>query len=222
MDNKISDIEIENIAENHFSIFSEKIGSEQIIRKSGLRFLGRLLRDENIKSILEIGTGIGTIASFIQGLPLNKKFKIIGYEIDGWCLEQLKLMPAQIPLLTSSEELHKFNGQVDLIIFDDYIDFAATKNLIANTNPKFIFIEGHRRIQRLFVILSSMQIKQNLYFKNYPRTSDSAKTGCLFILNGSKKNKIYALNFVVGSLFYSKIIEIRSRIHLKSFLNRFR
>lgn len=222
MENRISDLEIDKITENHFSNFSGKIGSEQIIRKSGLRLLGRLLRDENIKTILEIGTGIGTIASFIKSLPLGKDFEIIGYEKDGWCIEQLKSMPTQIPLLTSSEELHQFNGQVDLIIFDDYIDFVATKNLIANTNPKFIFIEGHRRIQRLFVILSSIQIKQNLYFKNYPRTSDSAKTGCLFILNGSKKNKIYALNFVVGSLLYSKIIETRSRIHLKSFLNRFR
>ncbi len=220
MESQISNLEIAQIAEMHFSKFSAKIGSEQIIRKSGLRFLGRLLRDENISTILEIGTGIGTIASYIQNLPLGKKFRIIGYEKDEWCIAQLKSVTFQIQLLTRSQELQELKDQMDLIIIDDYISFSATKNLISNTNPKFIFIEGHRRIQRLFVILTAFRTKQKLHFQNFPKTSDSAKTGCLFIFRENKNNKIFALIFVLISLIYSKAVEVRSRIPIRTFINR--
>ena len=118
-------------------------------------------------------------------------------------------------LLSELSQLESLTVELDLLIIDDFLDYQVTKTLISNTRPKFIFIEGHRRIQRLYVMRAMKSNNGNFQFRNFPKTQRSSKVGCLFDYTAKNSNYISACVFILVSLLYSKITEIRSKIRMR-------
>ena len=206
---------IEEHAQRVFIEFSEKHGSQEIARVDALRTVGEIIVRKEIKTILEIGCGIGTVTYFLQNTECFGELRLIGFEKDEWCRGQLRTNVSEISLLSELSQLESLSVELDLLIIDDFLDYQVTQTLIANTSPKFIFIEGHRRIQRLYVLKAIKNNNGNFQFKNFPKTQQSSKVGCLFDCTAKKSNYIYASLFIFFSLLYSKITELRSRVKLR-------
>ena len=217
--------EIERFASEVFEKFSSKDGSQEIARVDALIEIGGLVKSREIDSVLEIGSGIGTVVSFLQNKHIFGNLKIYGFEKNDWCREQLSKNVAEFHEICSLEELARFNKNVDLIIIDDFISSEITQSLINKVKPRFIFIEGHRRRQRLYVLesLENNDIKSR--FVNFRKTSRSYKDGCLFDCTAKKKNHCFAKLHITSGLLFSKCTELRSRINVrllsKKMLNKF-
>jgi hypothetical protein len=206
---------IEEHAQRVFIEFSEKQGSREIARVDALRTLGEIIVRKEIKSILEIGCGIGTVTHFLQNTECFGELRLIGFEKDEWCRDQLRTNVSEISILSELSQLESLSVELDLLVIDDFLDYQVTQTLIANTSPKFIFIEGHRRIQRLYVLKAIKSNNSNFQFRNFPKTQKSSKVGCLFDCTAKNSNYISAYVFIYFSLLYSKITELRSRIKLR-------
>jgi precorrin-6B methylase 2 len=206
---------IEEHAQRVFIEFSEKQGSREIARVDALATLGEIIVRKEIKSILEIGCGIGTVTHFLQNTECFGELRLIGFEKDEWCRDQLRTNVSEISILSELSQLESLSVELDLLVIDDFLDYQVTQTLIANTSPKFIFIEGHRRIQRLYVLKAIKSNNSNFQFRNFPKTQKSSKVGCLFDCTAKNSNYISAYVFIYFSLLYSKITELRSRIKLR-------
>jgi hypothetical protein len=202
------------------SEFAAQVGSEQIAQKAGLKFLGELVTEREFRNFLEVGSGIGTIAKFLIELLETEPISLVCFEANSWCQNKLRenLGNSSFDLITSVNQLLNLKKKLDLIIIDDFIDEVTTLKLLENTKPDVIFIEGHRRMQRLFVLRSMHVLGMNPRFKNFSKSEDSYKLGCTISASSDQSNYIRALCFIYLSLVYSKIIEIRSRIPLRSIL----
>jgi precorrin-6B methylase 2 len=202
-----------------FGKYSLMIGSDQIATKLALRLIADYLDDSNPKTILEIGSGIGTITELL--VDKCPEATIYCFEINEWCLTQLRRNVTKINdhIIDSQEELLELDRQIDLVVIDDLLDKKTTFNLITNTSPSAVFIEGHRRQQRLFVMQAIKASGKSFRFKNFKKSSDSYKGGCLITLDSvSNLSQLRYFLFVYLTLVYSKILEIRSRIPLRKLL----
>ncbi len=214
----MSHSQVSSLAAHVHAKYSSQIGSEQIVQLAGLNLIGNLIVNNQYKSFLEIGSGIGTIADFILQLCKNEKIFYTCYEVDSWCQDKLKknLENFEFNLIDTEQKLSQFSSSADLIIVDDFISYEATYLLIKNSSPKMIFVEGHRRAQRLSIIKCCRELGLKVHFTNYKKTKDSYKLGCTFQFSQKKDNLIYAFAFVIMSLMYSKILELRSKISIRS------
>jgi hypothetical protein len=196
--------------------YSQQVGSEQIATKLALEIISDHITSTRPESILEIGSGIGTITELImESLPNSKLFC---YETNNWCVNQLRnnLGESGYTLFNSIPNLVKLNQDVNFIIIDDWLDRDTTALLIRNLHPTSVFIEGHRRKQRLYVMQAYKRNRVSFRFKNFKASQDSYKGGCMII--AEKRPYIFQSKyflFVYFSLVYSKIIEIRSKIPLR-------
>jgi hypothetical protein len=200
--------------------FAKQIGSDQIATKLALEIIANHLDDTCPKSILEIGSGIGTITKLlVQKMPNSV---IYCYEINEWCLEQLKknINSKNITVLKSESELISIRGKIEFLIIDDWLNKQTTFDLILQTKPESVFIEGHRRWQRLYVMQAYKNVRKSFSFKNFRKSSDSYKGGCIIT---DKPNALYKLIFYFGfikiTILYSKLVEIRSRISVRRIFN---
>lgn len=209
---------VSQVVEKIHSEFAAQVGSEQIAQKAGLQFLGELIYAREFKNFLEIGSGIGTIAKFISELLADDSINLNCFEVNSWCENKLRENMGEVryALITSVSQLLTIQEKMDLVIIDDLIDYVTTTQMLENTRPEIVFIEGHRRMQRLFVLRAMRSLGMNPKFKNYSKTKDSYKLGCTISASSGKGNYKRALCFIVFSLMYSKVIEIRSRVSLRS------
>ena len=209
---------VSQVVEKIHSEFAAQVGSEQIAQRAGLQFLGELIIEREFKNFLEIGSGIGTIAKFIVELLDDGTTNLVCFEVNSWCKSKLRENMGEVPyvLITSVAQLLTLQEKIDLIIIDDFISQSTTIKLLDNTEPKVVFIEGHRRMQRLHVLRAMKSLGMNPKFRNYSKTDDSYKLGCTISASFDKGNYRRALTFIYASLAYSKVIEIRSRIPLRS------
>jgi len=220
MNSSASSKNVSQIVERIHAEFSGQVGSEQIAQKAGLLLLGEIVTERKFKNFLEVGSGIGTISKFLLELLNTKSVSLVCFEVDLWCQDKLRKNLGNSPfeLATSVDQLLSHIKKIDLVIIDDFIDEHVTKNLLKNTRPEVVFIEGHRRIQRLFVLRSMHSLGMDPRFKNYSKSGDSYKLGCTISTTDSKSNYKRAFCFIYFSLVYSKITEIRSRIPMRSIL----
>lgn len=199
--------------------YAKQIGSDQIATKLALNVISEHIELTMPESVLEIGSGIGTITDLlIHQLPSTSQ--IFCYEVNDFCFRQLKknVRITRIKLLDQLSKLQKIDSHIDFIIIDDLLDKRTTFELIRQTTPRSLFIEGHRRMQRLHVMLAYRHIGKAFSFRNIRKTGGSHKGGCFIYLetNSNHKKLIYIL-YVGFTLVYSKCLEIRSKISLRKF-----
>ena len=201
--------------------YAKQIGSDQIATKLALSKISEYIELNVPESVLEIGSGIGTITDLL--IRRLQKADILCYEVNLFCLEQLKknVSSSRIVIIDNLSELQKINRHIDFIIIDDLIDKQTTFELIRQTTPLSVFIEGHRRIQRLHVMLAYKNIGKSFSFKDIKKTGDSHKGGCFISLETNSTHKgSMSTWYVRFTLVYSKVIEIRSKVSSRKFLIR--
>ena len=201
-----------------FEKYSNLVGSDQIATRYALRIISKQHNEYQPKSILEIGAGIGTITELlIRELP---SAKIVSYENNAWCISQLvkNIDQKQVQIITSHESLIQ-TTESDFLIIDDYLDEETTLALISRIKPESVFIEGHRRRQRLYVMKSYKKMGCKIIFKNYRKSFDSDKGGCIIIKSNSAFDKTFIyLSFIYLTLGLSELSRIRAKFSLRKLL----
>lgn len=201
--------------------FGNIVGNDQIATKLALRLIARHIDESNPRVILEIGSGIGTITYLLQ--LKSPDATVYSFEVNDWCLDQLarNVDVSRISILKTNNELLSLKEKIDFLIIDDWLDYQSTFMLIATTNPETIFVEGHRRQQRLFVLKSLKKLNLAFQLQNSRKSKDSYKGGCFInVQPSSRHRRLMDFSLVYLSLAYSKILELRSRIHVREMLNR--
>ena len=201
-----------------FEKYSKLSGSNQIATQFALRIISEHLDSHRPRSVLEIGAGIGTITELlISKLP---NARIVSYENNAWCVSQLvkNVNLTTVEIITSHKALLQ-SGESDFIIIDDYLDKNTTISLINRVKPNSVFIEGHRRRQRLYVIKSYKKMGWKIDFKNYRKSHDSNKGGCIIAKSENAFDKTFLyLSFIYLTLALSELFRIRSQISFKKLL----
>jgi predicted O-methyltransferase YrrM len=129
--------------------FSRKPGSSRIASELSLRHLSGLIRMRKPKSVLEIGSGIGTLSQLVLSHAESVE-NLFSIEQDLFCraalLENLAIGNWQKwTLLHSHEELPR-DANFDLIIFDGYQYAPAVFDLLHAGTA--VFVEGKRQRTR--------------------------------------------------------------------------
>ncbi len=202
--------------------YAKLIGNDQIATKLALNVISQHIAFTAPESILEIGSGIGTITDLlIHQLPSSE---IFCYEVNSFCLAQLKknVSSPRIIILDKLNKLQKINRKIDFMIIDDLIDKRTTFQLIRKTTPSTVFIEGHRRMQRLHVMLAYRKIGKSFSFRNIKKAEGSIKGGCfIHLAENSNHKELISIFYVRFTLIYSKFLEIRSKISFRKFFVRY-
>lgn len=140
----------EKIAIDNYKRFSFIEGNEYIATENGLKTILRLVSDFNVRSVLEVGLGIGSISDTIFKYAQARKTEIFytGTEANAYCLEALKKNVErydQIHLFESLDQVSQ-DRKYDLIIVDGSDD--SFKSIAAFIKPDtVIFVEGWRGSQ---------------------------------------------------------------------------
>jgi 16S rRNA A1518/A1519 N6-dimethyltransferase RsmA/KsgA/DIM1 with predicted DNA glycosylase/AP lyase activity len=197
------------LADQVYKKFAQKLGPDQIATPKALhiidhylvKFLAKYSSDQNGQltpkiihknskrqvraqgSIIEIGSGIGTITELLKTriLQNTKDFKLICYETNEWCINQLQINIQSNYILCRyiSEILNAVpkNDPVFLVI-DEYITYDQTQELLNKLAIKFVVIEGHRFRQRK--VVSRLLLKKAYTTKFYGNSFNSVKGAVVF------------------------------------------
>jgi hypothetical protein len=127
------------LAFSNYQLFKSKIGSAHIATFSSQLNLIELLEQNECQSVLDYGSGIGTLTKLMEeiGIPC-----IYGYERSNWCREQAisNLYPISPKYLNSLTE----NVAFQAICIDDEISRRQIVQVLRQAKLKIIFIEGWR------------------------------------------------------------------------------
>ncbi len=141
---------IKKLAENKYKYFCERQGNDYISSIYALKSILKLIVDYRVKSVLELGIGIGSISDTILTFSKNNKNAIqyVGTENNEFCLQELKKNVeyySEIELYHSLSEI-KTDYKFDLIIVDGSDDGLKSIEKFCKKNT-LIFIEGFRGSQ---------------------------------------------------------------------------
>lgn len=137
------------LAIQNYKRFCEMDGSDFIASEFALETILKIIRIFNIKDILELGLGIGSIADTVLKYAQKENLKInyVGTEKNEFCLSALPKNVLNYNQIVIHEELKQIkNKKFDLIIIDGYDD--TLKEIVAYCKSNsIIFIEGDRKGQ---------------------------------------------------------------------------
>ncbi|NLP58157.1 hypothetical protein [Lutibacter sp. B1] len=133
----------------NYKRFCEFEGSDYIASEFAIESILKIIQKFDVKNILELGLGIGSISDSVLKYSKNenKKIEYFGTEQNDFCLNSLKKNVAYYEKLKIYSDLNKIeNLKFDLIIIDGY---DKNLNSIKNYCKKqtIIFIEGARKNQ---------------------------------------------------------------------------
>lgn len=148
--NKVDARSLMGIAKHKFYDFCQYEGCDHISGEYALFILLKLCKTYNIKSVLEIGLGIGCIADTLlhyynsKGIPIN----YVGTEPNEFCLNALKSNVEYYNQLRIYDNINEINTSetFDLVIIDGGdTDLIALKALVGKNT--ILFVEGCRKNQ---------------------------------------------------------------------------
>lgn len=135
------------VADQVFRRFHALPGSRHIASRYALAHLAAVLRQNEIRSAVEFGAGIGTITYLLLTYPTPMR-TVVSTEPNAFCLEQLdRNLPADLHArLTVISDGALPKGDFDLAVIDGKISTAEYKTLL---RPGLVcFVEGGRLPQR--------------------------------------------------------------------------
>jgi hypothetical protein len=143
-----------DLAVANYKTFCSHEGSQFIASEFALEIILDLIVKFNVKSILELGLGIGSISdTVLQFSKINKhEITYFGTEKDEFCLKALKDYVADYDRIELYPELSEIKNQkFDLIIVDgsdnalkDIVDYCKENTIV--------FVEGDRKGQTQTVL----------------------------------------------------------------------
>jgi hypothetical protein len=134
------------LAVQNYKIFCSHEGSQYIASEFALEIILNLIQKFNVKSILELGLGIGSISDTVLQYADSNSHEInyVGTEKNDFCLAALPKNVTNFNRIGLYAELSEIaNQSFDLIIIDG--SDAALHDIVAYCKPHtIIFIEGDR------------------------------------------------------------------------------
>ena len=191
-------------------------GNQHIASEYAIIKLQQLVKTFEIKNILEIGLGIGSICGSL--LAMNKNVKYSGTENNSFCLKSLKNNVQNYELLNifpGIEDLKK-NRLFDLIIVDGKdASLENIKRMISSSG--IIAIEGDRMEQQKKLlevfpksrIVHCISLKKNKDYSPFPPESWQGGIKIIFINPDFKQKLWYLKNKIYTGIKY-KFRKIRS------------
>jgi 16S rRNA A1518/A1519 N6-dimethyltransferase RsmA/KsgA/DIM1 with predicted DNA glycosylase/AP lyase activity len=197
------------LSDQVYEKFAQKLGSDQIATPKALHIIDHYVSEflakyssgqngqltpkiinKNSKrrvrargSIIEIGSGIGTITELLQTRILQNStdFKLICYETNELCINQLQInIPSNYILCRDISEILDTVPKNDpvFLVIDEYITYDQTQELLNKLAIKFVIIEGHRFRQRKAV--GRLLLKKAYTIKFYGNSFNSVKGAVVF------------------------------------------
>ena len=228
------------LADQVYKKFVQKLGPDQIATPKALhiidhylvKFLAKCSSDQNLQitpkittnnskkggvraqgTIIEIGSGIGTITELLQTriLQSSADFKLICYETNEWCIDQLQSnIPSNYILCKDISEILDAvpNNDPVFLVIDEYITYDQTQELLNKLAIKFVIIEGHRFRQRKAV--GRLLLKKAYTIKFYGNSFNSVKGAAVF--------KVIKLPFRFLSFFNYFRLNLQANIYVRKVL----
>ena len=190
------------IAKRKFYEFCQYEGCDHISGEYALYILLKLCKTYNIKSVLEIGLGIGCIADTLLFYynSIDKPITYVGTEPNEFCLNALNentKFYEDIKIYDNVNEIS--NNKFDLIIIDGGdTDLLVLESLVKKDT--ILFVEGCRKnqfdkIMKLFpkaIAVDVISIEKNRDYSPFIK-SHWMGGGRIIFINPSLKNYIYYL-----------------------------
>jgi predicted O-methyltransferase YrrM len=185
-----------SIARRIHQQFSEKSGSGRIASEFSLLHLSRLIRLRKPRSVLEIGSGIGTVSQLVLA-HAERVEHLFSVEEDEFCRDAIKKNLTvhdlqKWTLLNSQKELPP-DLTFDLIIFDGNQYEDTIFDLLRSTTA--VFVDGKRQETRAELAAYCQQAGLRLRLHQYTG-------GWRMVLRGTN-----------GSRSYPKLIFKRDQCH---------
>jgi hypothetical protein len=172
---KFNNSEEFEIAQTKFHEFCQFEGCDYIAGEYALYSLLKLCKQYNVKSILEIGLGIGCIADTLLFYyhENNKPIKYIGTEANEFCIKALKSNTTYYNEIGIYTDLNAINDSqtFDLIIVDGgNTDLDKLKHLVSSNT--ILFVEGCRenqfvKIRQLFPKALAVDVISKIKNRDY-------------------------------------------------------
>lgn len=229
-----------SLADQVYNKFAQKLGPDQIATPKALHIIDRylvkfiekygsghnsklvpIIKHKKTKkagvreqgTIIEIGSGIGTITELLQTriLQNGSDIKLICYETNEWCINQLKNnIPNNYILCSDMATILNAvpkNSPVFLVI-DEYITYDQTRELLNKLAIKFVIIEGHRFRQRKAV--GRLLLRKTYITKYYGNSFNSIKGAVVF--------KVIKPPFIFLSFYNYFRLNLQSNIYVRKLL----
>lgn len=207
------------ISEN-YKLFCSFEGSQHIASEFALETIISLIEKYNIKNILELGLGIGSISDTVlkYAKANGKVIHYVGTENNDFCLNALKKNVADFDRIELYPELKYIDRKFDFIIIDGQDStFGKIKNYCSEN--AIIFIEGDRKeqtnnIKNIFPNNKYVNIitleKNKPYAHGDCRTSAYIGGGQLIFTNPTINQKNYWIKQKIKTFIKRKIRKITS------------
>ncbi|MDP3956291.1 MAG: hypothetical protein Q8Q18_03555 [bacterium] len=226
-------IKIKNEAHEVYGFFKDKEGAEYIATPVNIQILLDLCREYNVKSILELGGGIGAI---IYALARFTNAKIDVYEDLPVCQEKLidnmRGLERAYTLFKDYSE-YPTGKSYDLMIIDGPIDGPGDMSNIdiiyefihSLAGVDIVFVEGHRHRQRHAAMRAIYPRKLYRTKRIFGQKYEGAfAKGGFFIICGRKSNRLARMiNHVANSIILvTGFVIIKTwQWHVKRYVRRF-
>lgn len=203
------------IAQENYYKFAFVEGNQHIASEFALVSILKLIKDHNIKSILEVGLGIGSIADtiFKYEKANSQKIQYTGTEANQFCLEALSKNVenySSIELYSSISEIPK-TQKYDFIIVDGSDESLIEIKVFCKSNT-IIFVEGFRgsqvdSLKEIFPKFKHAEIISSYKNpKHGPFSSDIwAGGGQLIFINPSFSENVYWFKEKAKSFFKRRL-----------------
>ena len=213
----------QKIAIENYKRFCNLDGSDFIASEFALKTLLRIVKFFKVKSILEVGLGIGSVSDTILKYVNSRKLSIVynGTENNDFCLKVLPenvTFSSQINVLDNLNSLP--NNKYDLISIDGSDESLLSLKEICNENT-IVFIEGGRQEQTKMLLsifpnalyVNVITLKKNPFYAHENRSiKNYIGGGQLLFINPTFKMKIFWLNEKVLTFVKIQVRKFKSKI----------
>ena len=137
------------LAENNYKLFCSYQGSKWIASEFALDTILRLIRSFQIKDILELGVGIGSVSDTVLKSVKrdNKEINYYGTESNDFCLSVLPKYVEDFEKIRLFSELKDIeNKTFDFVIIDGLDDSLSKIKSYLGKNA-ILYVEGDRKVQ---------------------------------------------------------------------------
>jgi hypothetical protein len=180
---------LHTLVEKNFESFSKLEGSQHIASMSSQLNLAENLKISNAGSILDWGSGIGTLIPLYLSLT---DARVVAFERNDWCLVQFKKNIGQVPRVELVDK-PPVERSFDFIVIDDEIKLGELFRVIKHAgNQTTIFIEGWRNstlAKTSFLLLLLLKsVKAERYssrLSEFGHSGSFEKSGAALIVNAS-------------------------------------
>lgn len=191
--------------------FAKLEGSEYIASYFAIQTILRLIDKYDIKNVLELGLGIGSISDTVlrYAKATNRTISYTGTELNEFCLNALKENVRDYNKIDLHSELKTVSGKkFDFIIIDGYDE--SLKQIVSYCTPNaLIFIEGdrHMQTQNLIEYFPNARHVNIITLDKYYPNPDSPRYvggGQLIFVNPTPSMKLFWLGQKIGTYIKRK------------------